>query len=101
MSELHDSMMTPPIEGLLDRAASKFRLVTLGASRAREINAYFGGLGEGLGVSVPPQVTSVSRKPLSIAFEEIAADKIIATIESTEDDSGISVVGSSDTPDAG
>jgi DNA-directed RNA polymerase subunit omega len=27
---------------------------------------------------VPPQVSSVSRKPLSIAFEEIAADKIVA-----------------------
>jgi hypothetical protein len=26
---------------------------------------------------VPPQVTSVSRKPLSIGFEEIAADKIV------------------------
>jgi DNA-directed RNA polymerase subunit omega len=103
MSELHDSMMTPPIEGLLERAESKFRLVTLGASRAREINAYFGGLGEGLGVSVPPQVTSVSRKPLSIAFEEIAADKIIATIES-DDDSGIAVVAGTESagdPDAG
>ena len=27
---------------------------------------------------MPPQVTSVARKPLSIAFEEIAADKIVA-----------------------
>jgi DNA-directed RNA polymerase subunit omega len=26
---------------------------------------------------VPPQVSSVARKPLSIGFEEIAADKII------------------------
>jgi len=26
---------------------------------------------------VPPQVTSVARKPLSIAFEEIASDKIV------------------------
>ena len=26
---------------------------------------------------MPPQVTSVARKPLSIAFEEIAADKIV------------------------
>ena len=30
-----------------------------------------------LEVSAPPQVTSVARKPLSIAFEEIAADKIV------------------------
>ena len=26
---------------------------------------------------IPPQVTSVARKPLSIAFEEIAVDKIV------------------------
>lgn len=76
MSQQHDSMMTPRVEELLDRAGSKFRLVTLGAMRARQINAYFGQLGEGLGAMVPPQVTSVARKPLSIAFEEIAADKI-------------------------
>ncbi len=45
--------------------------------RARQINAYFNQLGEGLGAIVPPQVTSVARKPLSIAFEEIASDKIV------------------------
>jgi hypothetical protein len=28
---------------------------------------------------IPPQVSSVSRKPLSIGFEEIAADKIVWT----------------------
>ncbi len=74
----HDTMMQPPVEGLLERADSKFRLVTLSAKRARQINAYFVHLGEGLGASVPPQVTSTARKPLSIAFAEIAADKIVA-----------------------
>ena len=44
--------------------------------RAREINDYYNQLGEGLGKIVPPQVTSVSRKPLSIALEEIEAGKI-------------------------
>jgi DNA-directed RNA polymerase subunit omega len=78
MAWQHDTMMNPPIEGLLDRAESKFRLVTLGARRARQINSYFGQLGDGLGTIVPPQVNSVARKPLSIAFEEIAADKIVA-----------------------
>jgi DNA-directed RNA polymerase subunit omega len=76
MAERHETMMTPAIEGLLDRAGSKFTLVTLGSTRARQINSYFNQLGEGLGAIVPPQVTSVARKPLSIAFEEIAADKI-------------------------
>lgn len=71
-----DTMMNPPIEALMDRTASKFALVTLSARRAREINSYFNQLGEGLGSMVPPQVSSTSRKPLSISFEEIAADKI-------------------------
>jgi DNA-directed RNA polymerase subunit omega len=70
-------MMSPSIEELLDRAGSKFSLVTLSAKRARQINAYFNQLGDGLGTIVPPQVTSVARKPLSIAFEEIAGDKIV------------------------
>ncbi len=61
---------------MLDRVGSKFTLVTLAAKRAREINDYYNQLGEGLGKIVPPQVTSVSRKPLSISLEEIDAAKI-------------------------
>ena len=75
----NDSMITPKIEELLDRVDSKFSLVTLGARRARQINSYFNQLGDGLGNSIPPQVSSVARKPLSIAFEEIAVDKIVKT----------------------
>ena len=70
------TMIYPPIEILLERVDSKFSLVTLAAKRGRQINSYFSQLGEGLGSIVPPQVASVSRKPLSIALEEIAADKI-------------------------
>jgi DNA-directed RNA polymerase subunit omega len=77
MSRQNDSMIYPHIETLLDRVDSKFSLVTLGSYRARQINSYFNQLGEGLGHMVPPQVSSVARKPLSIAFEEIAADKIV------------------------
>ena len=76
MEREHDTMMTPPIESLLDRVDSKFGLVTLAARRARNINAYFNQLGEGLGHMVPPQVPTAARKPLSIGFQEIAADKI-------------------------
>jgi len=76
MSWRDDTMISPPIESLLDRVDSKFSLVTLAARRARQVNSYFNQLGEGLGALVPPQVTSTARKPLSIAFEEIAADKI-------------------------
>jgi DNA-directed RNA polymerase subunit omega len=42
------------------------------------VNSYFNQLGEGLGSLVPPQVASTARKPLSISFEEIAAEKIVA-----------------------
>jgi len=79
MASRHETMMTPPIEELLDRAneGSKFTLVTLGAKRARQINSYYNQLSEGLGTVVPPQVQSTARKPLSIAFEEIDADKIL------------------------
>lgn len=69
--------MEPKLEDLLDHVDSKFTLVTLSAKRAREINQYNNQLGEGLGKIVPPQVVSVSRKPLSIAFEEIDAGKIL------------------------
>jgi DNA-directed RNA polymerase subunit omega len=87
MSRQHDTMVNPPIENLLDRVDSKFSLVTLAARRARQINAYYGHLGDSLGSMIPPQVTSTSSKPLSMAFEEIAADKIVfQRIEAGEDD---------------
>jgi len=75
MAKVRLNLMDPPIEDLLDKVDSKFTLVALGALRARQVNAYYNSLGEGLGRVVPPQVPSVSGKPLSIAFEEIAASK--------------------------
>jgi DNA-directed RNA polymerase subunit omega len=80
-----NTMIYPPIEDLLSKVDSKFSLVSLAARRGRQINSYFSQLGEGLGAIVPPQVASVSRKPLSIALEEIAADKI--TFVRTEEES--------------
>ena len=77
MAERRPSLMEPRIETLMNKVDSKFTLVTLAAMRAREINDYYNQLGEGLGRIVPPQVTSVSRKPLSIALEEIAVYKIV------------------------
>ena len=81
------SMIYPKIEGLLERSLkqgeenseSKFRLVTLAAQRARQINAYRNQLDGGLGTSVPPQVHGEGiAKPLSISFEEIIQDKVLA-----------------------
>ena len=78
MAERRTSLVTPRMESLLERVDSKFTLVTLSAMRAREINDYYNQLGEGLGKIVPPQVNSVSRKPLSISLEEIEVGKIEA-----------------------
>jgi DNA-directed RNA polymerase subunit omega len=94
MPDRHATMMEPPVEELLERVDSKFTLVSLAAMRGRQINSYFNQLGEGLGTIVPPQVTSVSRKPLSIALEEVAAGKITYTrSELSEDGEPVEVEG--------
>jgi len=69
-----NTMMSPPIENLLERTKSKFSLVTLAAKRAREITEYSGNLR--MSEVVGPTVETVSTKHLSVAFEEIAADKV-------------------------
>lgn len=78
MAHGYDTMMNPAIEELLAKTGSKFRLVSLSAMRSREITNYVGQLSQGVGANVPPQVTSTAAKPLSIAFEEISADKIMS-----------------------
>ena len=69
-------MIKPPIEELLENIPGRFSLVIASARRARDINAYFTQLGEGIGAYIPPQVQSLSRKPLTVAFEEIQAGKV-------------------------
>jgi DNA-directed RNA polymerase subunit omega len=65
----------PPIDELLERADSKYALVLYSAKRARQINAYYAQLQEGLLEYVGPLVeTHVQEKPLSIAMREIHAD---------------------------
>ena len=64
------------IDDLREAVNSKFTLVHLAAKRAREINDYYVQLGEGLGQHVPPLVSIDANKPLSIAMEEIAQQKI-------------------------
>ena len=62
----------PPIDELLDKTDSKYKLVLYSAKRARQINAYYSQLGEGLLEYVGPLVdTHVQEKPLSIALREI------------------------------
>jgi DNA-directed RNA polymerase subunit omega len=80
------TMMTPCMEELLERVGSRFALVTLSGMRARELNDYYNQLGEGLGQIVPPQVTSRSGKPVSIAMQEIELGKIGAVPLPTEEE---------------
>ena len=62
----------PPIDDLLTKADSKYALVIYSAKRARQINAYYSQLQEGLLEYVGPLVDSqVHEKPMSIALREI------------------------------
>ena len=80
-----EGITNPPIDALLDRVDSKYSLVIFGAKRARQINAYYSQLGEGLLEYVGPLVeTHVHEKPLSIALREISED--LLTLERTEVD---------------
>jgi DNA-directed RNA polymerase subunit omega len=71
-------VIEPTIDTLLEKVDSKYTLVILSAKRAREINSYYSQLGEGRGEFVPPLVETggLRNKPLSIALEEIAEDKV-------------------------
>jgi DNA-directed RNA polymerase subunit omega len=76
----------PPIDQLLERADSKYQLVVFAAKRARQINAYYSQLNEGLLENVGPLVdTRPQEKPLSIALREIDAGLLtIETVEAPE-----------------
>ena len=67
----------PPIDELLAATDSKYSLVIYAAKRARQINAYYSQLGEGLLDHVGPLVeTTVQEKPLSIALREVNEGKL-------------------------
>jgi len=70
-----EGITNPPIDELLEATDSKYSLVIYAAKRARQINAYYSQLGEGLLEYVGPLVeTHVQEKPLSIALREINDD---------------------------
>ncbi|MGH8835155.1 MAG: DNA-directed RNA polymerase subunit omega [Actinomycetes bacterium] len=74
-----EGITNPPIDELLDATDSKYSLVIYAAKRARQINAYFSQLGEGLLEYVGPLVdTRVDEKPLSVALREINAGLLTA-----------------------
>jgi DNA-directed RNA polymerase subunit omega len=79
-----DGIINPPIDDLLDVVDSKYRLVIMAAKRARQINAYYAQLGEGLLEYVGPLVeTRVQEKPLSIALREIR-EGLLSAVETAE-----------------
>jgi DNA-directed RNA polymerase subunit omega len=71
-------MDKPRIDELLPKADnSRYALAVIAAKRARQINNYYNSLGEGMFDEFPPPlVTTRSKNLLTIAFEEIADDKI-------------------------
>ncbi|MBU4174268.1 MAG: DNA-directed RNA polymerase subunit omega [Actinobacteria bacterium] len=69
-------MVNPKIEELLEHSENKFTLVIEAAKRARQIINFQKRLGEGLGGVAPMRLEDISRKPLSVALEEIAEGKI-------------------------
>jgi DNA-directed RNA polymerase subunit omega len=78
-----DGIINPPIDELLEVVDSKYQLVIMAAKRARQINAYYSQLGEGLLEYVGPLVeTRVQEKPLSIALRE--ANQRLLNVERTE-----------------
>jgi DNA-directed RNA polymerase subunit omega len=75
-----DGITHPSIDELLEKAGSKYQLVLYASKRARQINAYYSQLGEGLLEYVGPLVeTHVQEKPLSVAMREINADLLSYT----------------------
>ncbi len=80
MPVVPEGITNPPIDDLLAVVDSKYALVIYAAKRARQINAYYSQLGEGLLEYVGPLVeTHVQEKPLSVALREIDAG--LLTIE--------------------
>jgi len=74
-----EGITNPPIDDLLRAADSKYALVIFAAKRARQINAYYSQLGEGLLEYVGPLVeTHVQEKPLSVALREINDGLLVA-----------------------
>ena len=78
-----EGITNPPIDELLEKTPSKYALVIFGAKRARQINAYYSQLGEGLLEYVGPLVETRSQeKPLSISLREIK--ERLLNVEATE-----------------
>ncbi|GAA3286115.1 DNA-directed RNA polymerase subunit omega [Nesterenkonia halophila] len=78
MTEQLEGIINPSIDSLVQKTDSKYALVLFAAKRARQINAYYAQLHEGLFEYVGPLVdTKLNEKPLSIALREINEDLLV------------------------
>jgi len=67
-----EGITNPPIDQLLDVVDSKYSLVIMAAKRARQINAYYSQLGEGLLVRRP---AGGDARPGEAALHRAAGDR--------------------------
>ena len=74
MNARPEGITHPSIDDLLTKTDSKFSLVSYAAKRARQINAYYSQVGEGVLEYIGPLVeTHAQEMPLSISRREIDA----------------------------
>ena len=77
MSTNPEGITNPPIDDLLEKVDSKYRLVIFAAKRARQINAYYSQLGEGLlGECGSARRSPPGRNQLSVALRELQDDML-------------------------
>ena len=69
-------LMKPKLEDIEDKVDNRFTLVVEAAKRARQITNYQKRLGEGVGGVAPIKLEDISKKPLTVALEEIAEGKL-------------------------
>lgn len=71
-----NAMITPKLEDLLGHTENRFTLVIESAKRARQITNFQKRLGEGVGGVAPMKLEDISKKPLSVAMQEISEGEI-------------------------
>ena len=78
MTEQLEGIIDPPIDSLMEKSTSKYALVLFAAKRARQINAYYAQLHEGLFEYVGPLVdTKLNEKSMSISLREIDEELLV------------------------
>src|SRR5699024_5978565 len=74
-----DGITNPPIDDLLTVTSSKYDLVSIADTCARQINSYYAQLQDGLPETLAPLGTpGPNEQPLSIALREVNESKIVA-----------------------